>query len=113
MKEHETEEKEYDAAQARQYILEQFQKQGDFAEVTDAGTLGKMIDAVMALDAEFMHSSGADEGAVYDDDAAYDFMHEKMTERFPALKMYMLRLVEDYMDYNEEYLDSLGLIDWE
>jgi hypothetical protein len=24
--------------------------------------------------------------------------------------MYMLRLVEDYMDYNERYLVSLGLI---
>ena len=36
-----------------------------------------------------------------------------MSAQFADLKMYMLRLVEDYMDYNERYLDSLGLIDWE
>jgi hypothetical protein len=40
-------------------------------------------------------------------------MHEKMSAQFADHKMYMLRLVEDYMDYNERYLDSLGLIDWE
>ena len=105
--------KEYNAAEARAYILGCFAEQGDFAEIVDDKTLGEMLDAVMALDAAFMKETGADEGAVYDDDAAYDYMHEKMSAQFADLKMYMLRLVEDYMDYNERYLDSLGLIDWE
>ncbi len=105
--------KEYSAAEARAYILGCFAEQGDFAEIVDDKTLGEMLDAVMALDAAFMKETGADEGAVYDDDAAYDYMHEKMSAKFAEHKMYMLRLVEDYMDYNERYLDSLGLIDWD
>ena len=105
--------KEYDAAEAKAYILGCFAEQGDFAEIVDEKMLGEMVDAVMALDAAFMKETGADEGAVYDDDAAYDYMHEKMSAKFAEHKMYMLRLVEDYMDYNERYLDSLGLIDWE
>ena len=72
-----------------------------------------MVTAVMAHDAAFMKSSGADEGEVYDDDAAYDYMHEKMSEQFADHKMYMLRLVEDYMDYNERYrnLDFIAVLD--
>ena len=105
--------KEYSAADARAYILGCFAEQRDFAEIMDEQKLGEMLDAVMALDAAFMKETGADEGAVYDDDAAYDYMHEKMSAKFAEHKMYMLRLVEDYMDYNERYLDSLGLIDWD
>jgi len=105
--------KEYDEAQAKAYILECFQEQGDFSEIADAKTMDEMVSAVMALDAAFMHESGADEGEVYDDDAAYDYLHERMMERFPDHKMYLLRFVEDYLDYSERYLDSLGLIDWE
>ena len=104
--------KEYDKAEARAYILDCFEKQGDFKEIVDDKTLGEMVDAVMALDEAFMHEPGADEGQVYDDDAAYDYMHDKMMAKFAEQKMYMLRLVEDYMDYNERYLESLGLIDW-
>jgi len=105
--------KEYSASEARAYILGCFAEQGDFSEIVDEQKLGEMVDAVMALDAAFMKETGADEGAVYDDDAAYDYMHEKMCQKFSEHKMYMLRLVEDYMDYNERYLDSLCLIDWE
>ena len=105
--------KEYNEQEAKQYILNCFLEQGDFSEITDEKTLTEMVSAVMAHDAAFMKQSGADEGAVYDDDAAYDYMHEKMSAQFAEHKMYMLRFVEDYMDYNERYLDSLGLIDWE
>ncbi len=105
--------KEYSEVEAKAYILNCFREQGDFSEIVDEKTLDEMVSAVMALDAAFMKESGADEGEVYDDDAAYDFMHAKMSEQFAEQKMYMLRLVEDYMDYNERYLDSLGLIDWE
>jgi hypothetical protein len=107
------EEKEYNEAEAKAFILGCFREQGDFGEIVDEKTLDEMVSAVMALDAAFMKETGADEGEVYDDDAAYDYMFEKMTARFADYKMYMLRLVEDYMDYNERYLDSLGLIDWD
>ena len=104
---------EYDAAQAKAFILEKFTQAGDFLEIVNAETLAGMISDVMAFDEAYMHASGADEGAVYDDDDAYDFMHEKMGEKYSDHKMYMMRFVEDYMEFNEQYLDSIGAIDWE
>ena len=104
---------EYNAGQAKEFILNKFTEAGDFLEIVSAEELRKMIESVMAFDEAYMHGSGADEGEVYDDDDAYDFMHEKMSEKYADHKMYMMRLVEDYMDYNEQYLDSLGLIEWE
>lgn len=108
-----TEDRAYDAAEAKAFIRDRFIEQGDFLEIVDDETLDAFICAAMALDEAFMHETGADDGRVYDDDAAFDYMHEGMMLRFPNHRMYMLRLVEDYMDYNEAYLDSLGLIDWE
>ena len=105
--------KEYSEADARAYILESFRKQGDFAQIMDEETLEEMVDAVMALDAAFIKQTGADDDAFYDEDAAFEYLQKNMTEKFSAHKMYMMRLVGDYMEYNEAYLDSIGAIDWE
>ena len=40
-------------------------------------------------------------------------MMEKLQASFPEQKMYVMRFVEDYMEYDEAYLESAGLIDWE
>ncbi len=103
---------EIDLIKAKEFILKKFNEQGDFS-IFDAKDLGQMVEAVLSFDAQFMKDTGVDDGEVYDDDAAYDFMFEKMSEKFADQKMYMMRLVEDYMDYNEEYLESIGAIDWE
>ena len=101
-----------DSAAARAFIADKFREQGDFS-IIEEKTFEEMLDRVIALDEEFMTVSGVDDGGVYDDDAAYEFMHEKMMAAFPEHKMYMMRLVEDYMEYNEGYLESIGAIDWE
>lgn len=107
------EEKEYSPAEARAYILDLFTKQGDFLEIVTADELGALVDEVMALDEAFMEKNGCNEGEVYDDDDAFDAMFEEMGKRHEPIKMYMMRLVEDYMDYNEQYLDSIGAIEWD
>ena len=104
---------EYDAGKAKEFIVTKFTEAGDFLEIVKAEELTEMVESVMAFDEAYMHASGADEGAVYDDDAAYDFMHEKMSEKYSAHKMYMMRFVEDYLEFNEQYLDSIGAIEWE
>ena len=58
-------------------------------------------------------NSGDVTEAVYDDDKAFDYMMEKLQAAFPEQKMYAMRFVEDYMEYDEAYLESAGLIDWE
>ena len=52
-------------------------------------------------------------GQVYDDDQAFEYMMKGLQEAFPEQKMYAMRFVEDDMEYDEAYLESAGLIDWE
>ncbi|MEG1523720.1 MAG: hypothetical protein RRZ24_04880 [Clostridia bacterium] len=103
----------YNPKQAKRFILEKFIEQGDFLQIVTSDELDKMIDDVMALDEQYMETSGASDGAIYDDDAAFDLMGQQMMLRYPEHKMYMMRMVEDYMDFNEQYLDGIGAIEWE
>lgn len=104
--------KNYDAAAAKDAIVKKFLEQGDFL-IFGEDAIGEMTQKIMALDDEFIKNTDADGDGFYDDDAAFTFMVEKMQEAFPERKMYMMRFTEDYMDFNEEYLDEAGLIDWE
>ncbi|MDO4492883.1 MAG: hypothetical protein Q4C53_03240 [Clostridia bacterium] len=99
--------------QARTFILGKFKEQGDF-DIIPEDVFEKMLDRVIALDEEYVASCGVDADGVcdYDDDAAFEFMHEKMMAEFPDHKMYMMRLVDDYLEYNEAYLDSVGALEW-
>lgn len=97
---------------AHAYILERMQKQGDF-EFLPEGLLEEMLKKLIALDDAYMKIAGVDEGEEYDDDAAMQALFEGMAGSFPDYRMYMMRMTEDYLDYNEEYLDSIGAIDWE
>ena len=98
--------------EARAFIADKFREQGDF-NILPKDVFERMLDAVMALDEAFMAESGVNEGAVYDDDQAFDYMMRKLQEAFPEQKMYAMRFVEDYMEYDEAYLESAGLIEWE
>ena len=98
--------------EARAFIADRFREQGDF-NILPKDVFERMLDAVMALDEAFMAESGVNEGAVYDDDQAFDYMMRKLQEAFPEQKMYAMRFVEDYMEYDEAYLERAGLIEWE
>ena len=98
--------------EARAFIADKFREQGDF-NILPKDVFERMLDAVMALDEAFMAESGVNECAVYDDDQAFDYMMRKLQEAFPEQKMYAMRFVEDYMEYDEAYLERAGLIEWE
>ena len=40
-------------------------------------------------------------------------MMAKLQAAFPEQKMYAMRFVEDYMEYDEAYLENAGLIEWD
>ena len=103
---------EYSKADARAFLADKFDQQGDFG-ILPRDVFEKMLDKVMELDEAFMAESGVNDGAVYDDDQAFEYMMEKLQAAFPEQKMYVMRFVEDYMEYDEAYLESVGLIDWE
>ena len=95
---------EYSRADARAYIADKFERQGDF-NILPKDVFERMLDKVMDLDEAFMAQSGVNEGAVYDDDQAFDYMMKQLQEAFPEQKMYAMRFVEDYMEYDEAYLE--------
>ena len=101
---------EIDLTAMRAYVLDKFVKEGDF-DFLKPGELETMVDAMIELDAAYMDS--LTEAAVYDDDTAYEKLFAAMQERFPQYKMYCMRLAEDYLDFAEEYLASIGAIEWE
>ena len=103
---------EYSRADARAFVANKFAEQGDF-NILPKDVFERMLDKVMDLDEAFMTESGVNDGAVYDDDQAFAYMMEKLQAAFPEQKMYAMRFVEDYMEYDEAYLESAGLIDWE
>ncbi|MCE5235644.1 MAG: hypothetical protein ABFC62_07975 [Clostridiaceae bacterium] len=94
----------------RAYVLDKFIKEGDF-DFLKAGGLDAMVNAMLELDAAYMASLAED--AVYDDDEAYERLFTALQARYPQYKMYCLRLAEDYLDFAEEYLASVGAIEWE
>ena len=98
-----------DYSSAKDSIRKKFLEQGDFL-IFEEALLDRMIDTAISLDEAYIASLDAD--AYYDDDKAFDYLLEGMQNTFPDQKMYMMRFVEDYMEYNEEYLDRNGLIDW-
>ena len=103
---------EFNKDEARRFIAEKFAAHGDF-NILPKDVFERMLDKVMDLDEAFMAESGVDDGAVYDDDQAFDYMMKGLQAAFPEQKMYAMRFVEDYMEYDEAYLESAGLIDWE
>lgn len=103
---------EYSKADARAYIAGKFAEQGDF-NILPRDVFEKMLDKVMELDEAFMAETGVNEGQVYDDDQAFDYMMKGLQDAFPEQKMYAMRFVEDYMEYDEAYLESAGLIEWD
>lgn len=101
---------ELDLAQAKAYIIEKFKNQGDFDFVPDAD-FSAMLDALLALDSAYLDEIGDEEP--YDEDVIFERMCAELNGKYPAYKTYVMRLVDDYMDFMEQYLVSIDAVDWE
>lgn len=99
-----------DLNEMKAYILNKFNVEGDFDFLKD-GLMEELVDAMMAIDQSYLAKLGEDDD--YDDDDAYDLLYEGMQKKYSELKMYAMRLSEDYLDFSEEYLESVGAIEWE
>ena len=52
----------------------------------------------------------------YEDDEAFEYMVETLANNNhldPVRAVKLASLVDDYMDYQQAYLESKGLVDWE
>ena len=74
---------EFNMDEARRFIAEKFGAQGDF-NILPKDVFEKMLDKVMALDEAFMAESGVNDGAVYDDDQAFEYMMKGLQAMFAS-----------------------------
>ncbi len=111
--------KGYDREEALGFIAKRIHPQ-DHPELKDLlpWIIGDIIDADMA----YMHESGVldEEGnggdSYYEDDDAFEYMVEKVAAEKkldPVKAVKLASLIDDYMDYQQEYLESKGLVQWD
>ncbi len=105
-------EQEYSVENAKKFIKQKFMEQGDFLILKEE-VFDQMLDRIVELDETFMEENGVNDGEVYDDDKAFEYLFAEMQKSFEEQKMYCMRFVEDYMDYSEAYLESIGAIEWD
>ena len=88
--------------------------------------LGDQIDGLIAqaidADMKYMHENGVlDENGnagdcYYEDDDAFEYMVEALVDAntlTPEQAVKVASLIDDYMDIQQAYLESKGLVDWE
>ncbi|MBQ1633030.1 MAG: hypothetical protein II049_09445 [Clostridia bacterium] len=105
-------EQEYSVENAKKFIKQKFMEQGDFLILKEE-VFDQMLNRIVELDETFMEENGVNDGEVYDDDRAFEYLFAEMQKSFEEQKMYCMRFVEDYMDYSEAYLESIGAIEWD
>ena len=109
----------YDKQEAMDLILRQIHPK-DHPELADElpMLISRMIDADMA----YMHEHHVidEEGNAgeeyYEDDDAFEYIVEKLAADLrldPVKAVKLASLVDDYMDYQQTYLESKGLVGWD
>lgn len=110
--------KGYDKEEALEFIAGRIHRQ-DHPEL--APLLPDLIGQIIDADMQYMHENhvideeGNAGGEYYEDDDAFEYMVEKLAEENrldPVQAVKLASLIDDYMDYQQEYLESKGLIDW-
>ena len=109
----------YDKQEALAFILERIHAK-DHPELADA--IPELVSQAIDADMDYMHEHHVidEEGNAgteyYEDDDAFEYMVEKLAENNrldPVKAVKLASLVDDYMDYQQAYLESKGLVDWD
>ena len=100
---------ELSAVEASQAIARDFENEGDFDFMKEEERMG-LIEKLVNIDLAYMDEIGED---VYDEDVIYERLYAAAEEACPRYKTYLMRFVDDYMDFMEQYLVSIGAVEWE
>lgn len=109
----------YNKADALAYILPRIDRKGHKALTF---LIDQLIAQAIDADMAFMHETGVldDEGNAgdnyYDDDEALEYIVDALAAQhdFDAdMAVKVSALVNDYMELQQEFLESIGLVDWE
>ncbi|MBQ6400504.1 MAG: hypothetical protein IJI21_10375 [Clostridia bacterium] len=111
--------KGYDKQEAMDFIVSRIRAK-DHPELAEL--IPELISQTIDADMAYMHEHHVldEEGnagtAYYEDDEAFEYMVETLAadnHLDPVRAVKLASLVDDYMDYQQEYLESKGLVDWE
>ena len=100
---------EIDFDEAKKYIINEFSNQGDF-DFIPAEERSDMVDLLVNMDSKYMLEVMEDD--IYDEDYIYEKMHTAISEKYDKYKTYLMRFVDDYMDFMEQYLASINAVEW-
>ena len=109
----------YDREEALAFITARINRK-EHSEL--AGQIESLIGQAIDADMAFMHENGVlDQNGnagdeFYEDDEAFECMVETIVannDLTPEQAVKVAALVDDYMDFQQEYLESKGLVDWE
>ena len=109
----------YDKQEAMEFILKRIHAK-DHPELAD--NLPELISQTIDADMAYMHENhvidedGNAGDEYYEDDDAFEYMVEKLAAENnldPVQAVKLASLVDDYMDYQQEYLESKGLVGWD
>ncbi|MBQ3278014.1 MAG: hypothetical protein IJG94_02510 [Clostridia bacterium] len=111
--------KGYDKEEALAFIIPRIHPK-DHPELAEM--IPELISQTIDADMAYMHEHHVidEEGNAgteyYEDDDAFEYMVETLAEKNhldPVKAVKLASLVDDYMDYQQEYLESKGLVDWD
>ena len=103
------EELELNVNEAAAQVARDFENEGDFDFMTEEERLA-LITKLVTIDVAYMDEIGDD---VYDEDVIYERLYAAAEEQCPQYKTYLMRFVDDYMDFMEQYLVQIGAVEWE
>ena len=93
---------ELDIIAAKDFIAGKFRNAGDFDFIPDE-QLEEIISALVAIE----------DDSPYDEEYVYEHMLKSVSSKFSRYQTYLMRLVDDYMDFMEQYLVSIDAVEWE
>ena len=100
---------ELDVNAAAEQIAGDFANEGDFDFMKEEERLD-LVKKLAEVDFDYMDEIGDD---VYDEDVVYERLYAAAEQAYPQYKTYLMRFVDDYMDFMEQYLVSIGAVEWE
>lgn len=111
--------KGYDKQEAMTFMLKRISAK-DHPELADQ--LEDLISQTIDADMAYMHEhhvideDGNAGTEYYEDDEAFEYMVEALAAQNhmdPLKAIKLASLVDDYMDCQQEYLESKGLVEWD
>ena len=99
----------FEIGEAVKDIKKRFDNEGDF-EFMKPEELEGALTKLVTIDRDYMAGLGDEP---YDEDYICEKLMACANETLPQYKTYLMRLVDDYMDFMEQYLVEAGVIEWE